>query len=86
MWQQTLTKPRQVPKTYQKGGGPADRKREEKDEGKNGLTSEQKERIEKNREADGRKKRGVEIEMHPIHQQWCKDERNASTRGGYKVS
>ena len=72
----------QAPTTNPIGVCRPERRREEKDERKAGLTREQKERIGRNKEAAIKKKRGVEIKMHPIHQQWCKDEKEHKYTGG----
>ena len=65
---------------------PKERKQAEeskkKEEEKEKLTTEQKERIKRSKEAAMKRKNGVEIKLHPIHQQWCKSEKeHAYTRG-----
>ena len=65
---------------------PAENGSEKKEEGKKGLTKEQKERIARNKEAAMERKKGVEMKMHPIHQQLCKDEKEHKYTRGYKGS
>ena len=60
-------------------GSPEVGKKESK---KQSLSEGQDERIKRHKEIAWKRKNGVEIQMHPIHQQWCKSEKeHCYTRG-----